>query len=396
MNKKEVKFLILSFVSWRVILYIFLFLSVFFIKLEKDFIGGRLENYLKAPYLWAWANFDGEHYLSIAYRGYQPLKYFFFPVYPIIIRFFTGLFNQRFISYAISGFLVSNISFLIALYGFWKLVKLDFKINIVKYSIALLLLFPTSFYFGSVYSESLFLALTVWLFYFARKGKWIWAGLLGAISTATRIVGIALIPALFAEYIIQNNEGRPLKTRSLKVVPIISVLLVPLGLIIYMIYLNKVAGDPLEFFHSVGIYGEQRSAGFVMLPQVFYRYVFKILPKIDYQYFPVVFTAWLEFITAIIFGILAGLGILGGLGKMRGFKFRLSYATYLAFGYLIPTLSGSFSSLPRYVLVLFPAFILCAIYLSKLKKTNRLLLFIALFLLLAIATSLFVRGYWVA
>ena len=166
----------------------------------------------------------------------------------------------------------------------------------------------------------------------------------------------------------------------------------------------------MEFLHSVGVFGEQRSESFVLLPQVFYRYLVKIIPGIDYSYFPTIFATWLELITAVLFGFLGILGILTGLasgseslkarrgvwGVLAKINFRLSYAIYLIFGYIIPTLSGSFSSLPRYVVVLFPAFILSSIYLSKLKKAVQYVVYLLLMLSLVVATTLFVRGHWVA
>ena len=197
MSKKNIKFLLFSFLSWRVLLFVFLFLAASIIQLQEKFLGGNLEGYLRAPYLWAWVNFDGEHYLSIAYQGYLSLTHFYFPASSLITQFLASLFNQNFITIVISGLLVSNVSFLVALIGLWKLIRLDYKKKIASLAILLLLVFPTSFYFGSFYTESLFLMLVVWAFYFARKQKWLLAGILGAVLTATRIVGIALIPALF-------------------------------------------------------------------------------------------------------------------------------------------------------------------------------------------------------
>jgi len=75
---------------------------------------------------------------------------------------------------------------------------------------------------------------------------------------------------------------------------------------------------------------------------------------------------------------------------------RLSYAVYLALGFIVPTLSGSFSSFPRYSLVLFPGFILGATYLAKAPRFLQVLVFSLLFVLLSIATAMFTRGYWIA
>jgi len=210
-NKKDFRFILTGLLAWRILLFLFLFFAVIFIPLQKDFLGGGVETYLKAPYLWSWANFDGEHYLSIAYQGYLPLTYFFFPVYPLLIRLIAEVFNQNFLTYAMSGLFISHLAFFIGLIGLIRLIEVDYKKEIAYPAIILLLLFPTSFYFGSVYTESLFLALTVWSFYFARKKRWVWAGLLGAISTATRIVGLALIPALIAELWLQKRNDKKME-----------------------------------------------------------------------------------------------------------------------------------------------------------------------------------------
>jgi hypothetical protein len=159
------------------------------------------------------------------------------------------------------------------------------------------------------------------------------------------------------------------------------------GVISYLYYLYIKTGDPLIFIHSVEVFGQQRSSTLIMLPQVFYRYIFKILPSINYNYLPVAISTYLEILSAIVFGILIFVSFI---------KLRLSYAVYAISAYIIPTLSGSFSSLPRYVLVIFPAFILSAMYISKLGLVKKILIFGILFTLFAVTTSLFLRGYWIS
>ena len=376
MTKKEIKLLLLSFLSWRVLLILFIFLAPLFLTLQKNFLGGGVTYYLSAPWFWSWINFDGEHYLSIAYRGYQPLTYFFFPLFPLLARFLS--FGHSLINLAISGLLISSIAFLLGLFGLYKLIRLDYKVEIAWTTLFLILLFPTSFYFGSYYTESLFFALAVWSFYLARKSKWFWSGVFGGLSSLTRILGLALFPALFVEW---------WQSRRKSWLPVVWIFLVPLGLGIYMYYLYISTGDPLNFLHTVGIFGAQRSSNFVLFPQVFYRYFFKILPSLNYSYFPVVFSTYLEVITATIFL---------GLSVIAFFRIRLSYAVYLSLGFLIPSLAGSFSSFPRYALILFPGFLIMAIWLSKQHKAVKLLVYLFLFATLAVATSLFVRGYWIA
>lgn len=379
------RFPLTVFVVWRVLLFAIIFFGLLYFPLQDNFLGGGKATYLKNPFFWSWLNFDGEHYLEITRRGYQPLTYFFFPLYPLLIRltaFLGGFRNPSF--YAISGLTISNLSFLIGLIGFYKLVKLDYSEKIANLSLILLLVFPTSFFFGSFYTEGLFLALSVWALYFARKKNFFFSAVLVGLATATRVVGIALIPAILIEawpFIVR----RPLRVPPLKV--IFSILIAPAGLLAYMYFLKVRTGDPLEFFNTIGIFGPQREAGFVFLPQVFYRYIFKILPNLNYSALLGFYTPVLELTSAFLFL---------GLTIVSLFKLRLSYSIYMLIAYLIPTLSGSFSSFPRYVLILFPAFMVAANYLSRKSLYFRLVIYLILILNLFICLALFSRGYWIA
>lgn len=370
MSKKDFGFILVSFLSWRILLFIILFFAIRLLPLQQHFIGGGIERYLKDPWFWAWANFDGENYLSIARYGFLFVGQAFFPLYPLLIRFFgSGIW---------AGLLISNLSFLIALIGLYKLIKLDYSEKITRLSILLLLLFPTSFYFGSVYTESLFLAFVVWSYYAGRKEKWLITGILGAFASATRVIGVILLPALLVGVLVKKRK------LEVKHWPLV---LIPLGIIFYMVYLWRFSGDSLAFVHSQVSVGEQRSSVPIILPQVFYRYLFKIIPNLNFNYLPIVFTTFLELGSALLFLILSIYSF---------WKLKLSYALFLTLGYLIPTISGSFSSLPRYVLVLFPAFILMALWTEKLSRPLKIVLYGILFVGLAIASGLFLRGYWVS
>lgn len=378
MKKSDLLFVFSGFAVWRILLFVFAYLATKYIPLQSNFLGGGMQNYLSNPLMWGWINFDGEHYLSIAQMGYQPLTYFFFPIFPMMSKLVGNLIGGGFTNLAWSGLFISNIAFFMALVGVWKISAMEFGKKIARNAILLLLFFPTSYYFGSYYTESIFLALTVWSFYFIRRSQWVYGGVFAGFSTAARIVGVALLPAYLIEF---------WQTKKKNIWSIIGILLVPVGILIYMYYLNIKTGDPLNFFNTVSIFGPQRSSTFILLPQVFYRYFFKIIPGVDYSYFPNIFTTYLEIITGVIFLILT---------LVAFWKMRLSYAVYLFLGYIIPTLSGSFSSFPRYVLVLFPAFILMARYVDKLSKAFKIVVFTLLFVCLGLATGLFIRGYWIS
>ena len=100
---------------------------------------------------------------------------------------------------------------------------------------------------------------------------------------------------------------------------------------------------------------------------------------------PLYFTVWFELLAAIGFITLLLLGF-----KKR---MRISYLIFATLSLLVPTLSGTFSSLPRYVLATFPCFILLGMIRNKMIYKT---LWIIFSLLLIITSIFFFRGYWVA
>ena len=383
MKKSDFAFLFKSYLVWIFVLLGIIFLAIKFLPLQINFLGGGVGNYLASPYLWLWGNFEGEHYLSIAQNGYQPLTYFFFPLYPIVIKIFSVIFGSGLASFMKSGILTSNLAFLVSLIGLYKLLKIDFKENIVRNTILLLLVFPTSFYFASAYTESLFLVFTVWSIYFMRVRKWHLAGILGGMAAATRLIGVVLLVVALIEYF---DFKLPFKFNRKINWNILWLFLIPAGLITYMLFVWGKTGDPLNFFNSVSIFGNQRSSDLVILPQVFYRYIVKVLPNLNYSVFTSFFPSVLELFVGLLFMFLTIVSF---------WKVRLSYAIFLTLGYIIPTLSGSFSSLPRYVLVLFPAFIVISLGLTKNKYLTFAFCLLS-FILLIISLSFFARGYWIS
>lgn len=379
--KKTFKWILKVFLSWRIFITFSALIGINILPAKLGYLGGGTESYYKNPLVWGWANFDGVHYLTIAKEGYYQYQQAFFPFYPYAIRFFSNLTKN----YLTSGLLVSHASFIVALYLLYQLVYMDFSPSVAKKSIIYLLMFPTSFFFGSVYTESLFLALILGSFYAARKKKWIIAGILGAFASATRFVGIYLFPALLFEWYKQKEEDINKKFKN-----ILPLLLIFIGFGFYMWYLRKTTGDYLYFMHVQPFFGAQRSGDkIILLYQVFWRYFKMILTtKTDVLYVAV----WMELLASILFLCLSILNY---------FQVRTSYFIYMILSFITPTLTGTFSSMPRYVLVLFPGYILLA-KLTEKKKNFRLDKFLRIFylvttgILLMISTILFTRGYWIS
>ncbi|TSC88558.1 MAG: Uncharacterized protein G01um10147_54 [Microgenomates group bacterium Gr01-1014_7] len=377
----DTKIIIGLFLSWRTALIIFSLIALNFpLASTSRYLGGGPINFQLSPELFAWANFDGEHFLSIAIFGYNELEQAFFPIFPMIINFFASPFSSNLLisilSSTIVGLIISNTSFFIALILLFELLNLDYSKKISFLTLIVLLCFPTSFYFGALYSESLFLLLSVSSFYLARKGKWIEASLIGAIASSTRVFGIILLPALLFE---AWQQKVPFKK-------IIWLFMIPTGLGIYMIYQYLNFGDPLAFYNLQKEVGEQHQSGIILLPQVYFRYL-KMLLTVDMQN-PIYQTIILEIMVGITFFLLPIYGYFK--------KIRLSYLLYAIFGFLLTTVQGSFSSLPRYIIVLFPSFLALAIFVNSLPKFLRVIFLFISCLILFAETTLFLRGYWVA
>jgi Gpi18-like mannosyltransferase len=94
----------------------------------------------------------------------------------------------------------------------------------------------------AAYTESLFLALAIMSFYYARKGKWLPACIAGGFLTATRITGMFIIPALMLEYLQQCNW----KLSRIRLNALF-LLIVPVGILSYFIINFVVNGSPLSF-----------------------------------------------------------------------------------------------------------------------------------------------------
>jgi Gpi18-like mannosyltransferase len=375
----EYKFPLSAFLIWRIVLFVIIFVAIKYVPLQNNFLGGGKGNYLQNPYLWSFANYDGEHYLSIAQNGYKSLQYFYFPLFPVLTGIVSKLTDKGIQSIALTGMFISNFAFLISLIGFWKLIKIDFSEKIAKISLILLLVFPASFYFASFYTESLFLMFVIWSFYFARKRKWLLAAILGAFCSATRSTGILLLPVLIVEYYFYEKNK--------KLSTFLTLFLIPIGLTLYMLFLKDKTENMFAFNYSGYIFGEYRSAKPIPLPQVFYRYIFKIIPNLNFKYFTGTFPIVTEFLTAVVLSVISIFSI----GRIR-----LSYWLYMVGGFVTPTLYLSFVSLPRYALVLFPIFIFSAFYVEKLPKVLQIAVFTLLFISLVISLSLFSRGFWIA
>lgn len=385
------KKILLSAFLWRILLFIPLIFGHLLIQYRSGFSYTSISHFTESynPVLHfllsPWANFDGVHYLSIAGNGYTN-NGAFFPLFPLTIYLLTSLFGtmQAFSPMQFfSGLFLSNLYFFLALILLHKLLKLDYKDNVVFQTILLLLVFPTSFFFVSIYTESLFLLLSLLSFYSVRKGNYFRAGLFGALLTATKFVGIAILPALILEFLMREKITN-LKLFKQKLLKLLPILLAPLGLISYMYYNSFKWGNSFFFVKAQEEFANNRSSSSIILfPQTIIRY-FKIFFTVSPSQFEF-WVALLEFSAFIFASIMLYVAYKKGV--------RVTYLVFAALCFLIPASTGTFTSIPRYILTMFPIFIaLALIQDKKFKLIYGIVCSALLFLLL----MLFSRGYFVS
>jgi len=413
-DKKLLIKLTVVFLAWRISQLVLGLLAPKFLPYEYSFPywDTLLQLSGNPAWIYSWANFDGVHYLTIVEHGYvgTGLIQAFFPLYPILLKLLSYLVTNH----IISGLIISNIF----LYGFvlvwFKLLSLEFDRKIAWLSLFAFLSFPTSFFAGGLYTESLFLFLAAASFLAAKQKKWALAGILAALLSATRVVGVAIVPALLLEYFeqkktktenlkpkqslklkLQMNKLWNLKISNFKFVsdldfrisdlkPIFWILIGSLGLLSYMAYLTYEFSDPLYFLHVQAEFGTGRQESLILYPQVVWRYL-----KILWTYQPLglkYYAYFQEFLSGTL--ILATIAY--------SYKFaRKSWVLFSFLTFLIPVMTGTFSSLPRYVLVCLSIYPLIA-QLSLKHKWFKYAYFSISTSLLILNTILFITGRWVA
>src|SRR5919201_495509 len=140
------------------------------------------------------ARWDSVWYLSIAQSGYRGSSSLsaFFPLYPVAVRAAAGE-TRSSAALLLAAYAVSAAALVVALVLLHKLVELELGERFARPVLWLVALWPASFFFSAPYSESLFLALSVGVFYAARTDRVPLAAGLCALATAARPTGVLLL-----------------------------------------------------------------------------------------------------------------------------------------------------------------------------------------------------------
>jgi hypothetical protein len=216
--------------------------------LADNFLPGAL-------WLDGWARWDTAHYVTVARHGYggEGIEspgggLGFFPLFPYLMRWAVqlsgvGITDARLAATAVA---IANVCFLAAVPLFAHLTAKRHGDEVARTATLLLCLSPFSLFFSAGYSESLFLLLVLLAFAAADRGWWLAAAICSALVTATRLVGLALPPALLL--LAWRRGARP---RDLVLTALIS----PLGAVGYALYTWRAFDDPFAYFTAQANWG---------------------------------------------------------------------------------------------------------------------------------------------
>lgn len=188
------------------------------------------------------SHWDGGGYLEIATLGYdnvddpQPHNIVWFPLFPLVIY---GVMTLGFPP-EVAGILVNNLAFLGALGLLYSWVEERHNLSAARWATAVLAWSPLSLFGTVIYTEGLFLLLTTAALRAFDKRQHARAALWGAMATATRVTGAALVPAFL---LVAWREQRP-------AIAYAAGLAASGGLVLFSIYCAIRYGDPLAFVHS--------------------------------------------------------------------------------------------------------------------------------------------------
>jgi hypothetical protein len=397
---------------------------------------GRLGDVLAAPA----ARWDSAWYLTIAHYGYRPdlgafaaSRAAFFPLYPLGLRAISGLGVPA----VLAGVLLSVCALAFGLYGLHRLSTLEMarlspahSRDVARLTVLTCALGPMAFFFSAVYSESLYLALSVGVFLCARRGRWGLAAGCAALAAATRSTGIVLVLPLTLLYLYGPRQDRApereyavspgppqstnvgakraavferLRPRYRLRADSLWIVLVPTGVVLYMAHLALAGGDALSPFsaqagwsrHFAGPYGgvwDGLKAAWQGARQLlsFQR---------THVYFPLAGASPtiaaghnLMLFAFLVAGAVAVVGVL----RLLPFAYGAYLLGALALPLSYPVASQPLMSLPRFLLVLFPLNIWLAVRLVSRPRLTRAVLLAISALGLAFFSAEFATWHWVA
>jgi hypothetical protein len=345
----------------------------------RPYLGlSPLDGGLRGLLLGVWQRWDTLWYLLIARRGYslENTSIFAPPLYPWLMRGLGRLMGGSDAACLLAGLLISNAACLLSFLYLYRLVEMETDAATARRSLIYLALFPTAFFLLVAYAESLLLLCAVAALYYARRGQWRWAGLWAFLAPLARLPGSALIVPLGWEFGRQWQDSRRTSTPRhwTRAWPLA---LGALGSVAFPLYARFVLGA--EGLLAPFAVHSQRFAGRFALPGQSILHAIRVLASGSFRLiepFDLAFALLFAALTLAAF-----------------WRLPTVYAIYMAVMWLAPTSKTAeiqpLLSVSRYMLMLFPAFILLAQLGQRSPWWNRAILYPST------ALSIFLTGQFV-
>lgn len=268
-----------------IILVIFILICLIISRFTMFFLYKIFQNVFNSDktFFEAISQWDCGWYKSIIYSGYSiepsghengdAANWAFFPLMPMIIKCIVEITN---LDVMVIAFYCNTLLFAIGLLVMCKYIIITRK-NYTKEIIFLFIIFMTfgiySFYFSTLYTEALYFCLLSCALYNLEKENYIIMGIFGALLSATRNVGILFCFVVLVNYIIKYINHKKYKNNIISFIIntlknyklIFGVSLIPMGLFIYMSYLNFLVGDPLAWIRIQKAWGRQSKNFLIVL-----------------------------------------------------------------------------------------------------------------------------------
>jgi hypothetical protein len=329
----------------------------------------------------SWYRWDSGQFTHIAIYGYDASwRMAFFPLFPLLEGALATVVRDPFVA----GLIISNVVTLGMFMVLYKLVAEDFDAARAWRTVLYLAVFPTAFFFAAAYNESLFLFFALLSFYYMRKGRWWLAALAALGASLTRSIAVCLFIPFAYEYLLQRDfQWRRIRFSVLSCVGMAG------GVVIFMIYGYIAFHDPLAFSHAQAVWQRQFTFPWVVFTEAYY--IIRHTPILTFESIHAVMD-----LSAILF-ILVVL-ILAFVGPWKLAREHWSYAFYAVaiylFVILVPEGGGlPLSSLGRFMLEIFPAFVVLA---AMGQKRNFNMYYLSICLpLLAFMLLQWLTGGWI-
>jgi hypothetical protein len=257
-----------------------------------------------------------------------------------------------------------------------------------------LALFPTALFLQAVYSESLYLLLSLSAFLLAERRRFLAAGAVCGLALLTRPIAVALLPALALLAWRSPNARRNLARLGVA----------PLIFAVYPLLLWIQRGDPLEFLHAQGFWSRELSpagplggiwnglrAGWAGIEQL-------ASGSHTHTYWPAVTGTDPMRVAFVNLECLAALVLFAALTVVAWRRFGAPYGLYSALSLAIPLSMPSdrwpLLSMPRFGLVIFPLFLALASFGRSPRAHTAIVAVSALFL--GVAVTQWALWQWVA